>query len=436
MERLSTFWRNRPTVLGTAITQFAILGCGIVSGIGTGRLLGPEGRGQLAVITLWPLLFVFLASVGMNQAITFQCGKKRYSIAEIWGTSLVIGTAQSILVLSLGFPLLRVLLRHYPISVRELGMFFLGAAPVIALSWFPVSVLQGQGILRKFNLVRALAPCSYAIGVVALLILRRPSLTSVVALQAFGFGAALVVATWFLYQGQPLSVHWRPQVAKDLLSYGFRAHLANLTSYLNQRVDQLILSLLIPAEQLGLYAAAVSLAMMVSSFPQAAGLVTFARGSGQSEAEARRTMENAFRTSLAWLLLACTGLFFAAPYLITTLLGASFAGSIVACRWLLPGMIAVGLNQVLYNGANALGKPGLPTYAEGAGLAVTAAGLMILVPRYGYLGAAVVSSAAYIVSFAAMVVLSTIYLKVGVRELFFRLGDSGVKRTNTMEAGA
>ena len=67
--------------------------------------------------------------------------------------------------------------------------------------------------------------------------------------------------------------------------------------------------------------------------------------------------------------------------------------------------VFVGLNQVLYNGASALGRPGLPAYGEGISMAITGIGLYLLLPCYGYVGAAIISSIAYAVSFLVMLVL-------------------------------
>jgi O-antigen/teichoic acid export membrane protein len=77
----------------------------------------------------------------------------------------------------------------------------------------------------------------------------------------------------------------------------------------------------------------------------------------------------------------------------------------------------IGLNQVLYNGSSALGRPGLPSIAEGVSVAATAIGLSILVPRYGYIGAAVVSTVAYTLSFAVMLTLAHRLLGIKLRTL-------------------
>lgn len=36
------------------LSNFALTGVGLITGVATARLLGPEGRGDLAIITYWP----------------------------------------------------------------------------------------------------------------------------------------------------------------------------------------------------------------------------------------------------------------------------------------------------------------------------------------------------------------------------------------------
>jgi O-antigen/teichoic acid export membrane protein len=418
-------WRRKhPQLLGAALAQFALLAFGIISGTISGRLLGPQGRGELAAIMLWPTAFVFLASLGLNQAIVFHTGKRRYSISEVWSTACAIGLVQSLVVAAIGFALMPVLLRHYSTHVQRLGIMFLIATPVLLFSGYPGSVLLGQRNMRRFNVIRLIAPGCYSLALLALLVARQASLQAVVVSQIVGYVVALGAGVAILYHRENLAFTLRAETGRELLSYGVKNHFASLTAYFNQRIDQLMLSLLVPASELGLYAVAVTLATSVSFFPAAAGLVTFSRGSSQSDSETRHTISRSFRASLIWLLLCCGVLFFATPILIAVLLGPRFYGSVLACRLLLPGMVALGLNQVLYSGANAMGKPGLPSYPEGIAMGATALGLFLLVPRYGYIGAAIVSSVAYTVSLGLMLVLCATKMKLGLRDLLFTSHDA------------
>lgn len=428
---------TRASLLGTVVAQFLILVFGMVTGFASGRLLGPQGRGELAAVTLWPLAFVFLASLGINQAIVYHTGKRRYSASQVWSVSLVLGIIECLAVVAAGIVVAPHVLAHYSPDVQKLGMMFFIASPLLFLSGLPANLLQGRGDLLRFNLLRLIAPGIFATGLVALLLLRNHSLRAALEAQVLGYAAAMVAGIWVLYRRSSPEFAWSRPLAGEMLSYGVRTHLTNLTSYFNQRVDQLILSLLIPAQELGLYAVAVTLSMAVAFFPMAAGINTFSHGSNQSDAAARRTIAHSFRASLIWLVLACAALYIAAPFLIVTVLGPGFAGSVLACRLLLPGVVALGLNQVLYGGANALGKPLLPTCAEGIGLVATATGLALLVPRYGYLGAAVVSTAAYSVSLIVMLALSASRLELGLRELLFGLPKVEVEaaeKVNSAEA--
>jgi O-antigen/teichoic acid export membrane protein len=89
-------------------------------------------------------------------------------------------------------------------------------------------------------------------------------------------------------------------------------------------------------------------------------------------------------------------------------------------------MLAAGLNQVLYAGANAMGQPALPSFAELAGMVVTIIGLVALVPRYGYIAAAAISTVAYVTSFLAMLWLSASRLGLHIYEMIFQELDSAI----------
>jgi O-antigen/teichoic acid export membrane protein len=89
----------------------------------------------------------------------------------------------------------------------------------------------------------------------------------------------------------------------------------------------------------------------------------------------------------------------------------------LACRILLPGSIALGLNQVLYAGARSLDDPALPSYSEGLATVLTCVGLYLLIPRFGFLGAAIASTLAYTSSLVFTLALFRRRLRFSWREL-------------------
>jgi len=349
---------------------------------------------------------VALLSLGINQAVAFHMGRRTFTVSEVATAAATIGLIQSVLSITIGLLIIPFALANYSPAARHLGVVFVLFTPALIFSGYPGNLFQGLQDSVRFNLIRVVPPLTYVVGLLALYFTHRGNLTSVICFQLAGYVVAMVLGLTMVWGFLRPRLKWNSSVIPRLVDFGSRTQATNIASYFNQRIDQLALSLFVPPQQLGFYAVAVTLSSMATVFPQAAGIVTFSRGSGQSGDHAKATIGVSFRASLLWLLVCCSVLYVLSPFLIRLVFGAAFDQSIVACRILLPGALMIGLNQVLYNGASALGRPALPSYAEGVSMAVTAIGLYVLVPRYGYVGAAIVSSVAYTISFVLMLILA------------------------------
>ncbi len=406
----------------TLLAQVVLLGLGTFTGVAAARLLGPQGRGELAALILWPSVLVMLFSLGINQAIVFHTGQKRDSISEVATASTLIALAQSLGVVLVGLLVVPLALRGYSPEVRHLALIFLFSTPFLMFSGYPANLLQGRLDFLSFNVIRAIPPVVYAVGLVVLL-LRKAHLQDVVTAQILGYVVGVVGGCSILLRKEKLRFSLKTRVMNSLLSFGWKTQLASVTSYINQRVDQLLLSLLVGPRELGLYVVAVTVSLALGFLPQAAAIVTLAGGSNLPRESAKALIANSFRTSLIWLVVGCSALFVVAPALITLVFGSKFADSGLACRVLLPGSIALGLNQVLYEGARSLNDPALPSYSEGLAAVLTCFGLYLLLPRFGFLGAAIASTLAYTSSLVFTLALYRLRLRFPLQEIW--LGARG-----------
>jgi O-antigen/teichoic acid export membrane protein len=401
----------------TLVGQVGIIGLGTFTGVMAARLLGPQGRGELAALTLWPSLLVFLSGMGINQSVAFHMGQRRYGPNELCTASTVFGLAVSLCVFLVGLVVVPLALTQYSPNIRSLALVFLAASPLIWLGGVPSSIMQGRVDMVSFVMLRAAAPFAYATGLGLLFWLNRPYLRDVVACQILGFALALGLGTWLLFARMRIKFTWENSASVSLLKFGLKTHLGDLSSYLNRSADQLVLSLFVAPRELGLYTVAVTMASVLGLFPEAVGLVTFATGANSSSQDARKLVADSFRACLVWLLVLSSVMFFAAPVLITLLFGSAFAESALACRILLPGMVALGLNRVLFDSARALNEPSLPSYAEGFATLVTFTCLYLLLPRFGFVGAAIASTLAYAASLVFMLALCRFRLRIGIHEI-------------------
>ncbi|PYU96020.1 MAG: hypothetical protein DMG25_02915 [Acidobacteria bacterium] len=419
--------RSRTDLGLTVLAQLSLLALGALTGVLSARVLGPQGRGELAALTLWPLALISLATLGMNQSIVFHSGRNLYSLSEIWTSSAVIGLGQSLAVILVGLLVLPLALRNYSPSVKHLGLLFLVIMPLLLFqgSSYPANIVQGKLDLDSFNLIRLLPGLAYALGLTALWWLKISSISYVVASQILGLAVATVFGYWIFLRKFPVGLAWHSGAGASLLRFGWQNQAGQVSSYVNQRLDQLILSLFIAPRQLGLYAVAVTVSSAVCFIPQAIGVVTLAQGVNLTPELAKTMISKSFRRSLKYLLLACAVLFTVAPWLITLAFGSRFSDATLPCRILLCGMVGVGAAQVLYDGARALGQPLLVFYAEGLSMVVTVVGLCLLLPRYGIVGAAITSTVAY--CSALGVTLALYRFRLGVGLLNLAGGASGVQ---------
>ena len=410
----SSYARN---LITTAGGQAAVLGLGVFTGIASARLLGPQGRGELAAIILWPTVLVLVASLGLNQAIVFHVGKRRFALGEVWTAALALWLVQSLAVLAVGWALLPMVLRHYGPETRHLGLVFLGFAPLLMLGGYPTSLAQGRLDLLSFTMLRAVAPAVYACGLAVLILRSRATVSEIVSVQIAGLSLAVGAALWVAFGRMRVRFAWNRAACGHLLRFGFKSNLSSIAFYINQRLDQLLLSLFVTPRDLGLYVVAVALASAAGFFPQAAGAVTIATGANLEPDAARLVIARSFRVTLGALAAGCGVLFLICPWLISLAFGPSFSSAATACRILLPGTVALGLNQVLYDGARSLEEPLLPSYSEGVSIVVTVVGLLVLLPRFGFLGAAIASTLAYTSSLVFMLGLARSRLSLGLRDL-------------------
>ncbi len=407
----------RRDLAGTFLAQAGILGIGTLTGVLSARLLGPQGRGELAALTLWPLTLISLSHLGIWAALVFHVGKQRFGLAEVWTASSVLGALQAVVVILAGLVVLPLALHAYPAGVRHLSIAFLGFAPIIIFCGQPASILQGRRNLPAYNAIRAIVPVAYALCLLALYFLHRPYLRDVVFGQLAGFALTVLWGYALLYRQHVIRFVWHTAAFKSLLSFGWRTHLSTAAAFVNQRLDQLLLSLFIPPRELGLYVVAVTVTSAVGIFPQTAGIVAYATGASSSSDEAGRVIARSVQACLIGLGTGCALLFAVVPWAIPWVFGRAFGGSVLACRILLPGTVALGLSQVLYDGARALNQPALPSYAEGCSMIITVACLYLLVPRFGFVGAAIASTLAYTASLVITLMLFDRRTGLGWRQL-------------------
>jgi len=329
---------------------------GVVSGILAARLLGPMGRGELAVIVFLPAVLMTIGDLELPRSLAFEVsreGAMPQLVSTGFWLALLLGCAQSAW-LALALPI------YLPADKMHLlftSRCLLTYLPVGFITSALTGIDQGRGRFGRFSLFLALPGILYA---AAILLAWGTGHVSSSAFAA-GFLTAMVVTA-----GARAALDWdvlrrfKPNwaIGQKLLKRGFNYYLPAITSALLGRCDIFLIVRLLPADAIGLYAVAQAIATgqigAVNPFVQV-GFSAVAAHADQEQA--LKTMARHFR--FAALAVIFVGLVAAAatPWGINLFFGAKFIGATAATLLLIGATAFWGMAQVLDQGLRAACHP-------------------------------------------------------------------------------
>ena len=221
----------------------------------------------------------------------------------------------------------------------------------------------------------------------------------------------------------------RPSVSHQLSAsiawYGARTELAGLPYHLNARLDQLLMSLLLPPQVLGYYVVAYGWSSMLSFVGGGASMVMLPQSASSDTTDRASILDLTRKFRVVMMGLAAIGVAAAvvSPIGIRVLFGADFVPSVVPAMILCIAGVMLNSNLVIHEMARGLGHPGIGVWAEGVGLIFTLVLLFALLPLWGGVGAAIASLVSYSVVFIVIIFLISRRVGISAKEFLPRTSD-------------
>lgn len=371
-------------------------GGGLVIGVWLARYLGPEAFGLLSFALAMTAVFAVLAGLGLHDVLVRECVTCADRRGEILGTALVlhllgslVSWAAIVLIVQLVGP------AHTDMQalIIIVSAGLLVQASCVTRAWFEARVQARPVVLLEISafLVVSVLRC-------ALIVLQAPIMMFawLIALEACLVSLGLLVL--FNKRVRPATgFSISSEQALHLLRSAWPLMVSGLAIMVYARTDQLMLGHLIDPAAVGLYSVALWLSegwyilpiIIVSSvFP---GLLR--AGSAESNASRPVIDSDDMQRLLDWL--ASMGLALAAtitvlaPWLIILLFGAAYASAVVVLQLHVWSMVFVFLGVAGHKWLLAERLQHLFLYRTLLGAGLNIALNLLLIPRYGIVGAAV-----------------------------------------------
>jgi len=305
----------------------------------------------------------------------------------------------------------------------------LGGEPDRMLLWVALASLPVL-ILRQY--LSLLAQAHYAFGITNAAWLSGPVTSLVVngALTAMGrLSVGTAIVAWVGGQALGaliLGAHVSRRVgfgvpdvglAGRMLRFGLKAHVGRFMSLANYRVDQWILGGVAGSRELGLYSVAVAWAEVLFYLPAVLVMVQRPRIVRATRTEAARLAAKVVRFALLLAAPVAVALFLGAPVLCATVFGEDFRGSVDDLRVLALGAFGIAALELLGSAFTAQRRPLRAAGPVGVAFAATIALDILLIPRYGGVGAATATTLAWTAGGAVAVVVFTMTFPARATEL-------------------
>jgi len=386
------------------------------------RLLGPAGRGQISLCLMVVSLGVLLGSLGIEYPLVLWTADAKQKPSQWLPAVLLADILGAAVTCTLW---LVVFWRWHPSFLKGmtpgLGLIALVSIPLSISVSYLMSILTG---LERFRLRSGLALANQLVGLLSMLLLvwffgKRPE----VALlgSQLGLVFCLLLTVFFLrdffFRGT-----WDLRAAGtkfySAVSFGARGQLGNLATFFNYRLDVFIVNYYLDASQVGLYSVGVLVSEALWQLPHAASLALFPRTVRTLHQGATEFTCFVIRQVLLTACLSSAALALLSPFVIPLIFGARFVPSVPVIWWILPGIIALSVAKVICADLAARGKPEFSSIFAFVALVVTVALDLLLIPRMGIKGAALASSATYIVQTSLLLLALKHQLRVPWKSLF------------------
>jgi len=409
--KLRTLFRNTSsTFLWQILSLVLFVGLSIL----LARKLGPNGNGQYALVILWPSLLATLFNFGISPALVYFLGssavsvrKARRTMMKFWAILSLTGLLLSVIVMLFWG---RVIFPNIPAFLLFAGLL---VYPIMLLPDFLLSMLQGMQDFRSYNMAQLAAPITTLLFAAILIVVLRWGVYGGLLAYALGQLASALVSWKAVARLVPFEVQETEfnDFGRRLINFGWKAHLGNVLSLLNYRIDNFLLNLFLNPAAIGIYVVAVQIAEGLWLLSSVVSTVLLPRLSQlTSEEEKRRVLTPLVsRWVLAVSLMGALVLMILIKPLVIFLFGKSYISATLALLWILPGIIGLAFSRVLAQDIIARGRPEINLYISIAVVLANVVANLALIPHMGINGSALASTISYLLQ---SVLLTVIYSRL------------------------
>lgn len=388
--------------------QLLRLVAGLFVGVWVARHLGPQGYGWLSYAVATVGMVTALTAPAVNALVVRGVAQEPANASAWLGAAFFLRGVGG----ALGFLLCIGVAAWHGGDATPVAALIMVAAVGLLFQVFDVAdlLLQGRGEARVGAGVRIVAIVAGAVSRVSLIVVDAPLIAFAVA-GVLELGVA-AIGWWWTTRRVGGVGRWRGGGARAwaLLRESWPLTTGGLAITVQAYADQLVIGMTLGADELGQYAAAMRLVTAFVFLPMVVQTVVapeIARAKRDDETLYRRRLHSLYRVMAGLFFVTGLPLVIAGPFATRWLYGTSYAPAAGLLPWLGWRLLLtnLGVARSVFLTSEGLLNFGLMTSVVGA--VINVALNLLLVPRYGALGAVAAALTSFAVTTFALEGLNT-----------------------------
>jgi O-antigen/teichoic acid export membrane protein len=404
-------------VLRVGVSKGFMVASGLIISVITARYLGPEKNGLIASLLVYPGLFMSIGSLGIQQSTTFFIGKKIYTEEQIKRAVTQIWFFTSFLALVICY----FLIRSFSNSGDNLFYVILVIIPIpfALFNTYNSGLFLGKNEIKTFNQINWIP--SFISMVLCIILIVVYSLDISGYLIAL-IGGPVFISIVLLFKNKfikSFSFNFDWVIIKKMLNLGMVYALALLAINLNYRFDVIMLDKMSSQYELGIYSKGANIIQFLWQIPMLLSTIVFARSAVSKDNLAfSLKVSQLLRISFIIIGLSSILLSLFSKFIIVSLFGEAFEGSVQVLQYLIPGVVLLTIFKVMNMDLAGKGMPSVSLKAMVPGLFINGVANWLLIPKYGANGAALASTISYSISSLLFLHFYSKAVKIPIRKIF------------------
>jgi O-antigen/teichoic acid export membrane protein len=376
---------------------------GLLVSVIVARALGPEGRGQVALLGLVSSISVMLAYLNLPGSTIYHLNRKKWHLRRLFRPQFVLSSITAIL----GMLIAIAIYKFWPDqNIRQLPSVAVAlVAILIAITIYSNNFGSILSALREFSKLSIISLTTATLAVPGYYIALWHFNGGVVGWAFIGVSVPTVglIITCLLVLPKVIDSNYSPGYSKSffmsdcssIVSWGIISQLGNIAWFLILKSDQFIISGILSIEALGFYAVAAGIAEHLRVIPMTIGQVLFPFAADKEDDERRFFISVCVRLTFWVLIFIGVTLILLSKLIIVFLFGLKFFPAVLPFQILIGAVIALSVGNMLGYEFNSLGRPEVILYCNLLCGVFNIIMNFIVVPRFGLIGAAWVSFLTY-----------------------------------------